>query len=115
MVKWCTRYLCEYGFGNGIRFMMCRPSQPYQYDHDTPLWDGALLITLVGTSKEPKLLVAGVIVVTLVMGSCHVGRLCHYYEFQAHRWSLHGCYSPESVLVRRTTCGLGTNRVDLFA
>ena len=24
-----------------------------QYDHDTPLWDGALLITLVGTSKEP--------------------------------------------------------------
>ena len=57
---------------------------------------------------------AGVIGVTLVMGSCQVGRLCHYYEFQAHRWSLHGCYSPESVLVRRTTCGMGTNRVDLF-
>ena len=47
------RVFCVCGFGNGIRFMMCRPSQPYQYDHDTPLWDGALLITLVGASKEP--------------------------------------------------------------
>ncbi|KAI4977593.1 hypothetical protein ZWY2020_059963, partial [Hordeum vulgare] len=30
------------GIKHGIRFMMCRPSQPYMCDHDTPLWDGAL-------------------------------------------------------------------------
>ena len=40
--------------------------------------------------QRATLLVAGVIGVTLVMGSCQVGRLCHYYEFQAHRWSPHG-------------------------
>lgn len=45
--------LSVYGFGNGIRFMMCQPSQPYLYDHVTPLWDGVVLITLVGASKEP--------------------------------------------------------------
>ena len=28
------RVFCVCGFRNGIRFMMCRPSQPYQYDHD---------------------------------------------------------------------------------
>ena len=39
-MEWCTRYLCEYGFGNGNRFMMCRPSQPYQYDHVTPYGTG---------------------------------------------------------------------------
>lgn len=49
------------GFGNGIRFMMCRPSRLYMCDHDNPLWDGALLTTLVGASKEATLLVAGVI------------------------------------------------------
>ena len=41
------------GFGNGVRFMMCRPSQPYMCDHVIPLWDGALLITLVDASKDP--------------------------------------------------------------
>ena len=45
--------LSEYGFGNGIRFMMCQPSQPYMCYHVTPLWDVALLSTLVGVSKEP--------------------------------------------------------------
>ena len=34
--------------------------QPYMYNHSTPIWEGALLITLVGTSIEPALLVAGV-------------------------------------------------------
>ena len=41
------------GFRNAIRFMMCTSSLPYMYYHYTPLWDGALSISLVGDIKEP--------------------------------------------------------------
>ena len=38
------------------------------YNHSTPIWEGALLITLVGADREPALLVAGVTWSLLIRG-----------------------------------------------
>ena len=57
--KWCTGASCVSVFSKTDWFKLRPLFQPYMYNHNTPLWDGALLITLVNTSREPALLVAG--------------------------------------------------------
>ena len=58
--KWCTG-ASECVWFSKTDWCKLRPLfQPYMYNHSTPIWEGALLITLVGTSIEPALLVAGV-------------------------------------------------------
>ena len=58
--KWCTEASDCVCFQKRIRFKICRPFPTLHVQPRYPLWDGALLITLVGSSREPILLVAGV-------------------------------------------------------